>query len=104
MRPTVDSLPSDYPAAGADPTAVQAELEEQRAFRLQQLGQLAEDGIGAITSGDEPRLQVIRGSNWPPRQRSTISTPPSLVSPTAVTATASSVDSRSRLSGWRCCR
>jgi hypothetical protein len=60
MCPTVDSSPSDSPAAGADPTAVQAELEEQRAFRLQQLGQLAEDGIGAITSGDEPRLQVIR--------------------------------------------
>ena len=39
-------------------SAIRAELDQQRRFRIEQLDELAVDAAEAVAAGDEPRLQV----------------------------------------------
>ena len=62
MHQQVDAAPAVKTAAGFEHqlSAVHAELDQQRCFRIQQLDELALDAAEAVGTGDEPRLQVTR--------------------------------------------
>lgn len=62
MYQQIDAAPTARPAAGApqELSAVRAELDEQRCFRIEQLNDLSLDAAEAGAAGDEPRLQVTR--------------------------------------------
>jgi RNA polymerase-binding transcription factor DksA len=48
------------PAVESELSAVRAELNQQRRFRIQQLDELTADSAEAVATADEPRLQVTR--------------------------------------------
>jgi len=62
MHQQIDAAPTARLAGGIEHelSAVRAELDEQRCFRIEQLDELSLDAAEAGTAGDEPRLQVTR--------------------------------------------